>query len=177
MQFCSSEELSLWFTCSSASHRKGLALLCQIVDPAYFQLIPSTCPTRPQSQRAGPTLSFGAFFHGTYILTGSAETMRVEPTWPVSAKVSSPSKSALLSSVVQGSVLSASVRLHSLDLLLLCSGDVAACCSEVTRVRRRPVRKAPVNSICNDSATFFFWPSLGSVPTAATVGEVQLNAV
>lgn len=62
MQFFSSEELSLWFICSSSSHRKGFALLCQIVDPAYFQLIPSTCPTRPQSQRAGPTLSFGAFF-------------------------------------------------------------------------------------------------------------------
>lgn len=82
------------------------------------------------------------FFHSTYVLSGWAETMQVEPTWPVSAKVSGSSKPAVLSSVVQGCVLAASAGFNSLDLLLLCSGDVAECCSEVTQVRQRAVQKS-----------------------------------
>lgn len=74
----------------------------------------------PQSQRAGPRLSFGFFFHSTYCV--SAEPYWLgwnNASWANLAKVSSSSKSAVLSSVVQGSVLSASLHFNSLDLPLV----------------------------------------------------------
>lgn len=136
-------ELSLLFTCSFASHRNDMVLLCRIVDPSLLSagalnLPPNATITEGRSY----SLIWCFLFHSTSILTGSAETMQVGPTWPVS--VSSPSKSALFSSVVQGSVLSTSLHCNFLDLLVFSSGDVAELCSEVTQVMQRAERKAAV---------------------------------
>lgn len=114
-----------------------------LLTPAYFQLVPSTSlPNATITEGRSYSLIWGFLFHSTSILTGSAETMQVGPTWPVS--VSSPSKSALFSSVVQGSVLSTSLHCNFLDLLVFSSGDVAELCSEVTQVMQRAERKAAV---------------------------------
>lgn len=144
-------------------------VLRHLVDPAYFQLIAlNLYPTATITEGRTYSVIWCFVFHSAYMLTGSPETIKVEPTWPKCPPLPSllwcPPWFRALS-------FSTSLRFNSLDPLLFCTGDVAELCIEVTLCRVTSMQ----SNLCIEVTLHsyqqrnFFLPSLGSFQIAPTV--------